>query len=514
MYGNLEWFLGTTLILIHALGRFNRPKINCLSTTRARFYLAASAYCAATFLLYVLLAGLLTDPHGFIPALHFGGTLTEGQLEQLKQVSGPLMAALALTVLLPNFPMIAQVDERLLRFFQMLGNIPLEAILLSEQLYRDGAAVPSDLREEMCAYVDNKLEAGGFTKQDLSFEQGRDSPRGYWTLLLALVLQIEAWRSKRTYARVFNDLEDEYARIQEQFQKLTSAAARYFRMVRELPPGEPEAGPFFAECKRNFRDQCDELYRELCRFVARGVLKSEWTRGDRNRALARLGFRSTSQVSSALSPNQVVTVIGMLFVVLLIAVTLIGSRTQSVQHAAFVSIMVATIYGAAIVCAVLFKGPWPAREGERPVLGYLVSGVVAGAMAAVLSVVFKSLLLLNFNEAVSNLGLTYPYLALAFMAALMTSCCCDDFAGAPEAPWYGRWLEGIGTGAALSGTAYFVWQALDSIQQTSPSLHVPELPLLTVTTALIGAIIGATVPTWYRRALHRQAIAVAVPASA
>ncbi|MCC2663915.1 MAG: hypothetical protein K0S35_1837 [Geminicoccaceae bacterium] len=510
---DFEWFLGTTLILIHALGRFNRPRINRLSTTCARFYFAAFAYCAATFLLYVLLAGLLTDSPGFVQAFQLGGALPDPQLHQLKLVSGPLMAALALTVLLPNFPVIAQLDERLLRFFQMLGNIPLEAILLSEQLYRGGAAVPSEMREEMRDYVHNRLEAAGITEQDLDFEQGRDSPRGYWTLLLALVLEIDAWRSKRTYARVFDDLQEEHGRIDEQFEKLSSAAARYFKMVRELPPGGSEAGPFFVECKRNFRDQCDELYRELCRFVARGVLKCEWTRGDRNRALARLGFKSTSQDRSPLSPDQVVTVIGMLFVVLLIAVTLIGSQNRPVQYAAFISIMVATIYGAAIVCAVLFKGRWPTTAGQRPVLGYLVAGLAAGAMAAVLSVAFKSLLLLSFYDAVLNLRLTYPYLVLAFMAALTTSFCCDDFADLPEAPWFGRWLEGIGTGAVLSGTGYFVWQALDGIHKTAPALHVPELPLLATTTALIGTIIGITVPTWYRRALQRQEL-VAVPATA
>jgi hypothetical protein len=177
--------------------------------------------------------------------------------------------------------------------------------------------------------------------------------------------------------------------------------------------------------------------------------------------------------------------------------------------------VVETIYGAAIVCAILLKGRWPTTTGERPVLGYVVSGVVAGAMAALLSVAFKSLLLLSFYDAALNLRFTYPYLALSFMAAVATACCCDDFAAASEDPWFARWLEGLGTGLALSATGYFVWQALDSIAAASPTpRHIPDLRLLIATTALIGVVIGVTVPTWYRRALHRTETGVSVPASA
>lgn len=503
MYDSFPWYLGTLLILIYALGRFNRPKTNRVSTTRVRFYSAATAYCAATFLLYVLLAGLLTDSPEVLQALQIGAA-QDGSLDQLK-LSGPLLAALALTVLLPNFPLIAQVDERLLKFFQALGNIPLEAILQSEQLYRHGAVAPGHMRDEVAAHVRNKLEVAGITMDDLAFDEERESPKGYWTVLLSLMLQIEAWRSSRTYAGVFNDLEEEYAQVRLRFEKLTSAAARYFRMLRELPPDERAPSPFLMECNRNFRDQCDELYREICRLVARSVLKCEWTRADRNRTLTRMGFKSTNQVGQMLSPNQVVAVVAMVFGVILIAVTLTGSQIPDVQRAFFMSIMVATIYGTAIVCAVLLKGQWPGDDGERPVLGYLASGIVALGMAALVSVAFKSLLLLSFFDALTDLRFTYPYLALAFMAAAATAFLCDDFAAAPEdAPRSTRWLEGIGAALVLSGTAYFVWLALVNVHGGPDAPRVPTLERFLPTTAMIGLIIGSTVPTWYRNALRRQ----------
>jgi hypothetical protein len=63
---------------------------------------------------------------------------------------------------------------------------------------------------------------------------------------------------------------------------------------------------------------------------------------------------------------------------------------------AFLSIMVASIYGAAIVAAVLLKGRWPRTGEERPVLGYLAAGATAVVSAAILSVIFKSLLFMSF----------------------------------------------------------------------------------------------------------------------
>jgi hypothetical protein len=73
-----------------------------------------------------------------------------------------LVAALTLTGLLQSFPAIAQIDERLLQFFKMLGNIPLEAIIQSEQLYRSGTGVPTRMRAELRAHVRNRLELGVF----------------------------------------------------------------------------------------------------------------------------------------------------------------------------------------------------------------------------------------------------------------------------------------------------------------------------------------------------------------
>jgi hypothetical protein len=221
-----------------------------------------------------------------------------------------------------------------------------------------------------------------------------------------------------------------------------------------------------------------------------------------------MGFEGAHQIGETLNPNQMVTLIAMLFSVLLIALTVVGSHMElgaemEIQRAFIISIMVATIYGAAVVVALVLKGQWPRTGEERPVLGYLAAGATAIGSGAILSVIFKSLLFMSFLTAFRDLGYTYPYLALAFMAAVTTSFLCDNYAIEPAAaPRFARWVEGLAAAGVLAGTAYFVWRALPATG-IDPD-RIPALLMLLSTAGLIGLIIGSMVPTWYRSALRRR----------
>jgi hypothetical protein len=110
---------------------------------------------------------------------------------------------------------------------------------------------------------------------------------------------------------------------------------------------------------------------------------------------------------------------------------------------------------------------------------------------------------MSFLTAFRDLGYTYPYLALAFMAAVMTSFLCDNYAIEPAtAPRFARWVEGLAAAGVLAGTAYFVWRALPATGIDPRS--IPALLMLLSTAGLIGLIIGSMVPTWYRSALRRH----------
>ena len=165
--------------------------------------------------------------------------------------------------------------------------------------------------------------------------------------------------------------------------------------------------------------------------------------------------------------------------------------------------MFAGLYGVPIFSAVELKRRWRRVGDQRPVVGYLASGVVGAGMAALATIAFKSLLFLSFYEALLDLRYIYPYFALAFMAAAATSFLCDDYITTPaDTPRFIRWLEGLAAAGVLAVTAYFVLQALPSTG-IRPE-RIPEPQVFLPTAALIGLIIGATVPSWYRNALRRR----------
>jgi hypothetical protein len=99
------------------------------------------------------------------------------------------------------------------------------------------------------------------------------------------------------------------------------------------------------------------------------------------------------------------------------------------------------------------------------------------------------------------------------MAAAATSFLCDDYATAPAAaPRFTRWFEGLAIAAVLAGTAYFVWRALPhTVIQPD---RIPRLEVFLPVAVLIGVIIGASVPTWYRAALGRRQANLIAAASA
>ena len=162
--------------------------------------------------------------------------------------------------------------------------------------------------------------------------------------------------------------------------------------------------------------------------------------------------------------------------------------------------MVASIYGAATVVAVLLKGAGrePVRSG--PFLLPRSRGYRAGHRRAVVSDLQVSTVHgLLCRGARSTLRL--PLFRAGFMATVVTSFLCDDHATAPaEAPGFTRWLEGWTRPAAGRNCIFRV----AGIAEHDNSPERFPLGALLLSAALIGLIIGTSVPTWYRAALHRR----------
>ena len=509
---HLEWLLGLVIVLVYAHGRFSTPQTNRASTTAARYYFAAIGYSVSTVLLYVLLSGALAPE--VLMALGVGGS---GLPEKINEVSGPLLAALLMTVLLPNAPVLSRIDEWMLRFFRELGNIPFEVRVLAARLRKTEHSAPPARREEVRDYVTGRLEMSGLTAADLRFEADGD-PRSYWTRLLALFAELKGWESRRRYGAFIGRFEEDYAELVDGFERFNASAARCFPVIAGWSEGAVagQADRAVRECRRAFLDACDEQHRRLSEFIARGVLTCERSQRDRDQRLAEMGFLDVAGAPQPLSPNRIVALVGVVFTIFFTGSFVVGTVLQNadLNKILFRSLMIAGIYGAAVFCALVPKSRWriaQADEGHRPAMGYLLSGALAALASAGIMLVFRSIMEQSLLRAALDFQWSYPWPSMAFVAAVGVAFLADDFHGGEEPAW-GRWAEGALLAVLLAGAAFIVVEWLKDIPNRPAQRGVPNPLVVMGISAAIGLWIGATVPHWYRHSLARYRRASATAA--
>jgi hypothetical protein len=373
---NFEWMLGLLMVLTYAIGRFNTPNTNRSSTTVARFWFALLSYCIGVVFLYLLLSGVVTNSPEIVQALGIGG---QGIPQDLPKASGPLLAALILTVLLPNFPVICRIDQGLLKFFQDMGNIPLEVRLLSAQLRKADIEIPAAVQKDAQSYVKNKLESAGLKAEYLCFTKC-DTPQYDWTRIVSMMTVLRSWEGRRRYAAMLSEFAEDYKQVNDKFERLNVSAARCFPMfLAGAPAGKKSAAGAglpnpIAECRRAFQEQCEDLFNDIANLVARGILKCEFTRRERDARLAEVGFADLDAAVGGVDPNKIVAAVAMVFVILVtgivLASKLFNETPFDIRRALTMSVMVAIIYGGAIVCALLPKSTWGfanrGKVGGRP----------------------------------------------------------------------------------------------------------------------------------------------------
>ena len=494
MESTWEWIIGGLLVLIYAQGRFNTPSSNRSSTTTAQYYCSALSYYSFLGFLFVLLGGGLTASPEILSLLMHGGVIENKDVFSLP---GPLLAALLLTTLLPNLPVLSKLDDWSKKLFQDMGNIPWEARRLRGKLRRSEFCVPEALKDD----VKRKLEEFGTMDATAAV---RCPLERKWIKATALYLQIRRWPESKRYDRLCDALGQDYRDIGTAYDRVRDRVASCARLMHELEANRDETvAKALEECKSNVSEQTEAVLIQMCEFVARGVLRCELTRSARETKLRAMGFSDFADVHYPLNVNQVVTVGVAVFLAVIFGTLLIKSQSNRIGENLFTAGMVATIYATAVVASIYPKTIWDfaniQKSGQRPVAAYLISGLMAVCLAFVVSLTFKFLMKADFLAALLDFRLSYPWFLLTFVASSVTSLLADNFTGrSGDEPRWARWAEGAFAAAALAATALLVHMMLG--ESGMPKERIPPLYALISMCATIGFVIGALVPSWYRNA--------------
>jgi len=501
----VEWIFCGFLVFIYARNRFSTPKHYVASTTIYLYRLASTLYCAAVVITYIVLAGVLQSSPDILNGLGWG---SEGLADELADISGPILAALLLTTLLPHFPVLKQLDEWLLNTFRDIGNIPLEVRSWRHRLSRRTPQVPDHVMDKFQRWVAQDTRTSAIQSY-LSFAND-GSPQSIFTLKVLFPMYCaESFGDSARYQRMLNLFGDKLDMLNKKFIVINHDAKVYFTLSRDAEgqAGSNEPPTAIQEICRNFVNECNEFYATMCELIAYGLLNCEQNQKRRVEKLRALGFPEFEPHLGRMSADRLILASFVVAVIFLAVFAFLGSERVAIQRWVLITAMVATIYGVSAFCAI-FPKRWPFANAletrGRPASGYLLSGVLAVIAAFFISLLFRGIYHFDFVKAFQAFEWTYPYFLMSFTLAIVLAWLADDGIEQSKEPEWLSWVEGLVAAICMAGTAYLVHTWLTRLPYYPPP-GVPPLAQLLVTGAGAGFVMGTLIPQFYRKSARMAA---------
>jgi hypothetical protein len=506
------------LVLFYAGSRFKTPKTVRSQTSRIQFVLSAGAYMASCTGVFMLLTwGLHQNPKFIHMLAQFGGAggaddPANDLQDKLADFDAALVAALMLTTLLPNFPVLRDIDSSILRFFHRMGSIPFGAQFWARQM-EDQFVVPPDAAAAMTAYIHNNSELPESLIGELQADPTADLMRFRFTRNLAIYVALS---NLKGWAQFSDEYPDDAAEFAKKIDGYFEQCVGFLALAAKLSPQQLGEVP---ESVQKFRLLNCNAYEELRLMLARVMLYSCNSETEIIARLARIGF-ALQRPRPITVPFNLLAMDMVALLVFFVLTMVISSRTGQIPigKAIAIGLLVSVNHSIAAAFALLPKQWWSfadiRRAHERPYLGYIVSMLLALTISLPISYAFFLVRLQFASEIGPFLAFDAQckWLLLSTTLAFALAFACDDASDANDEPEWLRWAEGAGIAALMGVAGLLVVQWLASDQA---ALHRDIPPPATwipiALSASIGALFGSTVPHWYRVTAHRIAAARAAP---
>lgn len=412
-----------------------------------------------------------------------------------------VLGALLLTVLLPKVPVLSAVDEWFRTRLQAMAAIPHEVRRIAAKLRRAPFRIENaSARQALTAALVDK----GFERADLLFDGG-PTPEASWTKLSALMQRLDAWDADSHFTTFALTCPGELAALRRRYAEVIPKARKCFQLSRELAADTDRAriSAALTAYREDLSEQLDGLLRLVYATISRAILLCELTQGQRARQLIALGFEVDPDPPQRLTLNHLMALFTAASV--LFTVAFVTASSRAITPDLFVrAIMIAAIYCVAVWCAIYPKSRWSfARrdpEAGRPWASYLLSGAFAVVAGAILAFATKLLMLRDPALAWTRYGEASPWGFMTFTVTWVVAFMADTepdrnpLAGAISIPL--RWIEAMSLSSVMASVGWFVHTMLE--RTMSNLLARPSLPLVLVLTVIMGLVIGALVPSWYR----------------
>lgn len=526
----LEWVIGALFICFHSYQRYNTavyPGVvdNRSTTTFSRFSTFFGLYLGTLLVIYWLFGSMLRTSPDVVARLlaMFGGS---GQLPLpstpdnpvAEQFTGPIVAALMLTTLLPGLPVLQTFDRWLLRKFWELGRIPVHVFRQSETLRRSPQSFAPGRRNAIA----RKAGAFGVSADALVFED-KASVEYEWVRLCNLILELEEWQNVQAsrYARFLHESEEQYEEIKLEFTNISTRFGSYIRRRKIVEQERKEdTADLLKDFERQLIDAIRARFKRVCTFVTFGVFAAELSERRRRDAFAQMGFEQDTLTPKSLSSSQVVTLIFWIAFAFL-SISVLEKHFEDGKNARlgmilFDSLIMTISYGAAAIAGLIPKNVLNHKEHhgteKNPLVGYLLSAflaVIFGLFAMIsIRYTFGAAQGLepsdNVGKVINNLSWSYPFLVQSAAIGFAIGFVADRYrakssARIREARVFDTFMLGL-TMLAATAVTYSWLEGVGPFEPTRDAeFRGRDEPILFISKGtVVGLVIGFLVPSWYR----------------
>jgi len=447
-----QLFLGFIVLAMVQGKRFGTPSWVRSCTTAVKYYWGLVAYLGCIGFIYFLLTEI-TRRLAFKELLLASKELLNVSPSPVFYwwiLSAPLLIVFALLLLL-RFGLLSSLEEWFRKRLYALIGYPSEAYRLTEVLFRSKHSAPGQIEKE----VRSLLRGRGYDP-DQTWLPVSDPMRELWLKAAMLFHQVREWEGNKRYREFLSNARVEFDVLRQRFDQLSFKVPRVFEMLERLGILLSTAVPVAAsdshassagsavgsECqetteavKTTISDLLSDLQedvafflRNVCLFIARGVLSNTLTSSGCFQRLKDLGFTVETPCPSTVNVLLKAFIVFPIFLYIPIAVSDPGIEGDF--PLLFRIVMIATIQVIALGTAILPKSRYGfANEdisGRTPRVFVIGAGLVALVLAASVSLGFRCLAFLDWSKALGDFYCHWPWLLMAFSTAAVSAFLIQD----------------------------------------------------------------------------------------
>ncbi|RDD60385.1 hypothetical protein [Ferruginivarius sediminum] len=498
----VSFYFGAACVAVYAWDRFNKPRPLRHTTTWVQYRLAEVGYVIATLAVFAVLVWVIKRRPETVDFLY---RLAGSDGEPAQGLSAPLVAALFLTVLLPNIPVLKSIDLKIKLGFQKLGAIPRRALSLSWRLNRLDFEIPRSEEGRVREFL---------TLRGIDPAPVLQAPAGTelasWRRAVAIYVMIRAYCDHFADTLKFR-ADEELERIDDEFDKTCD-------LVRiAMQSGDHQSASFDALAK-----QMPGLQRQLHTFASHVLLLGYSSMARVESQLERMGFQGVRDghglqlVNNIAAVGTTILVYFVIFFAIVVKVTELGSG-DAFQRFATLAISIAVTIALAVAAALLLKRTPPAANKaasapRRNVLRCWLAGLLAVVGWFVVQFVRKFVESDDGPLAVADALLSvWGWALIPFTIAFVISFLIDDIDGRSfRATRHLRLVEG-----AIVSAAYILAMSLALLALGKMSVEpggteglfreVSYIASRLFSAGVLGFGLGYFVPEMYRATLRERA---------